>query len=99
MILSKIEQETIFSFNNEEETAVIHTAAPSWIRKLDKYVSENPKEFQCVEVQSMEGKVISKDYKVPKKLISVRSHTKKKVFTDEQKKVFSERMKEHRNTF
>lgn len=34
--LSKVEMETIISFNAAEDTAELYTADPVWIRKLDK---------------------------------------------------------------
>lgn len=61
------EQETVITFNAEEAHALIYTAYPPMMRKLDKYCKENPDEWQVLRTDS-----ISKSYKCPKEFITIR---------------------------
>jgi hypothetical protein len=72
MGLSRAEQEVVINFNLDEDTASIYTAYPKWINKLDKFTEENPEEFKCTAVNKIDGKVVSKEYTFPKKLITIR---------------------------
>ena len=84
MGLSRLEQETIITLNAEENTAVLWTADPVWIRKMDKLVENNPAEFSQTKQETMDGVVVQKRYEFPKKLLSVRKGTRK--MTEEQRK-------------
>ena len=97
MGISRQEQETIISFNAEEDTATIWASDPSWIRKMDKLVDSNPDEFKCTRQEEMDGQVIQKRYEMPKKYVSIRSKSRKREMTEEQKKINAERLREARN--
>lgn len=75
MRLSRIEQEVVINFNLDEDTASIYTAWPKWINKLDRLCKANPAEFTCTAVNMCEGKVVSKEYTLPKRLVSIRTKT------------------------
>ena len=94
--LSRYEQEVIITFNAEEETAELYTANPVWIRKMDKLVEQNPEQFQEYRRERMDGKVISKSYRFPKRFVTVRSKDKKIDLSDEQRKVLAESMRSKR---
>lgn len=75
MGLSRAEQEVVINFNLDEDTASIYTAYPKWINKLDRLCKANPEEFTCTAVHKCEGKVVSKEYTFPKRLITIRTRT------------------------
>lgn len=81
MKLSKYEQEIVINFNAEEDRAVLYTANPKWIRKMDRLVEKNPQLFSIVRKNE-----VSKTYEFPKKLICIRSKVKTMSMTDEQKR-------------
>lgn len=87
MTLTRVEQEVTINFNAEEDTAIVDTRNPVWIRKLDKLLETNPDEVQLIDENE-----VGKTYKVPKGAIHI-SIRKKRVLTEEQRKSLSERMK------
>lgn len=92
--LSKVEMETIISFNAAEDTAELYTADPVWIRKLDKLVAQNPEQFKPGRVDTCQGEVVAKRYSFPKKFIALRS--RKKQLTDEQREELAARLSKAR---
>ena len=93
MGLSRIEQETIINFNAEEDLATVWAADPVWIRKFDKLVENNPDEFKCTKEIKMDGTIVQKRYEMPKKLITIRSKTRKLDLSDEERQNISNRMR------
>lgn len=62
--LSRYEQEVVINLNTDEEEAMVYTANPVWMRKMDKLC----KEFS--EVIRLKSWIeVSKTYVLPKKLI------------------------------
>lgn len=84
MKLSRIEQETVILYNQEEPTARISTQDPAFIRKLANLASNNE------AVSLVEERTGYAEYVVPKKYIKVFAP---RLLTDEQKQVMSERMR------
>jgi len=87
MTLTRVEQEVTINFNAEEDTAIVDTRNPVWIRKMDKLLEENPDEVRLIDENE-----VGKTYEVPKGAIRI-SIRKKRVLTEEQRKSLSERMK------
>lgn len=87
MKLSKYEQEIVINFNAEEDRAVLYTANPKWIRKMDGLVEKNPQVFSLVREDE-----VSKTYQFPKKLVCIRSKQKTMSMTDEQKEAAKNRL-------
>lgn len=88
MNLSLIEQETIITYNAQEDFAEVYTCYPPMIRKLDKLTQENPEEWKVLRADAM-----GKTYTCPKGLVSLRSKTAlKKELTEAQKQKARERM-------
>ena len=87
MMLSKYEQEIVINFNAEEDIAVLYTANPKWIRKMDALVEKNPQLFSLVREDE-----VSKTYQFPKKLVCIRSKIKTMSMTDEQKEQATKRL-------
>lgn len=85
MGLLKIEQEVVISFNAEEGEADLYTANPAWIRKMDKLVASKPELFRQIREDYYKGKVVSKRYVFPKRLVSIRTKETKLNLTDEQR--------------
>lgn len=98
--LSAYERATIISFNEEEERAVVTTASPVWMRKLDRLCEENPEQFSCEEwdTQRLDGKIIQKRYTFPKRFITIRSRDRKWELTEEQREAARDRMKQINNS-
>ena len=90
--LSKYEQETIISFNEDEKIASVYTYNKAMIKKLDNVCLKFPDLFQ-VDKEDLYGKHLSKTYKIPKKYISVRMP---KSLSDEQKIASAEKAKNMR---
>lgn len=94
--LSRYEQEVIINFNAGEDTATLYTANPQWTRKLDRLVEQNPEQFEMYRQEKMDGRVISKAYRFPKRFVTVRSKDTKRELTDDQRAELARRMKERR---
>lgn len=87
--LTDIEQETVIQFDNSSNIATVYSANKSIINKLDKLG------YVCYNVDTIEGNVMAKTYKVPKKLISFR---KERQLSEKTKAKAAERMKKlHEN--
>lgn len=96
MALTAAERETVISFSDVDNVAVIYSASPVFIRKMDRLLLENPNEFQELidrrQYMDEEKNIIqSKTYTMPKHLISIR--TKSRTYTDEQREAMAERMR------
>lgn len=98
--LSAYERATTVNFNEEEERAVVITASPVWMRKLDRLCEENPEQFSCEEwdTQRLDGKIVQKRYTFPKRFITIRSRDRKQELTEEQREAARDRMKQINNS-
>ena len=85
---SRLEQETIINFNEEEKEASVYTFNRALQRKLARLAEEHPDE--CRKAKTWQpGESV--EYIVPKKWIKV-SPPKKVNYTDEQKAALAERL-------
>lgn len=85
---SRIEQETIFLFNEEEKTASVYTFNKSLQKKLAILAKERPEECYLDKPQNtLDGAV---EYIVPKKWIKIRAN---RILSDEERAALSERAK------
>lgn len=85
---SRLEQETIINFNEEEKVASVYTFNRALQRKLARLAEEHPDE--CIRAKTWQpGESV--EYIVPKKWIKV-SPPKKVNYTDEQKAALAERL-------
>ncbi len=87
------EQETTISFSRDSESASVWTNDRTVMTKLDKLCEKNPDIYRATEVGKAQddGSILSKEYVMPKLLLSFRSGRTKKVLTEEQKLVLKER--------
>jgi len=76
MTLSKIEQETIILYNEEEKTATVNTCNKSLIKRLDGFCAKS------ALYSLIKSDEYSKTYIIPKKYISIRFAP---VITDEKR--------------
>lgn len=86
MIINVDEQETVINFGRTDDKVILYTSDRTWMTKLDKLVSVNPKDFRVIEENE-----VSKRYEFPKSLLTIRKG--KTNLTDEQRRELSERMK------
>ena len=84
MKLSKLEQESIILYNEEESTASIYTHDPKLIRKLKRLAEKYPD--KVYPDKAVHAGAVS--YAVPKSCVSVREP-----FSDERRRAASERAK------
>lgn len=89
MKLTRYEQETIINANAEDKTAVVYTADPVYMRKLDALVAKHPETYKVIKEND-----ISKTYEFPKKLLQFRQPI---VLTEEQKAIRAERLNNIKN--
>ena len=85
---SRLEQETIINFNEEEKVASVYTFNRALQRKLSRLAEEHPDECRRAKTWQPGESV---EYIVPKKWIKV-SPPKKVNYTDEQKAALAERL-------
>ena len=89
MKLSKLEQESIILYNEEESTASIYTHDPKLKRKLKRLAEKYPDKVYPDKVypdKAVHAGAVS--YAVPKSCVSVREP-----FSDERRRAASERAK------
>lgn len=88
MSLSIAEQEIHISAGRDEEYAEAYCSDSTWITKMDKLVTKSPELFTVVKEDD-----VSKTYRFPKRLISIRSSIVTREYTDEQRKIMADRLK------
>lgn len=86
MGLSIEEQEVHIGASRDEEYATAYCSDSTWITKFDKLVKKSPDLFSVIAEND-----ISKTYKFPKRLISIRSTIKE--VSEEQKAAMAKRMR------
>ena len=69
MKLSRYEQETVITYNEEEKTAGVYTHNKALLRRLDKLAQERPDECR-LEKARPDGR--SADYIIPKAWVRIR---------------------------
>ena len=95
MAFLKIEQETMINFNDGEDEAMLYTADPVMIHKMDKLVEENPEQFRGEVHSRYKGKVYGMKYYFPKRFVSIRTKDIKRTVSEEQRQQARERMKKY----
>ena len=89
--LTKIERETLISFNAAEDTAEL-----VMIRRMNKIVEENPEMFKGeVHSRFRDGEICAMNYIFPRRFVSIRTKDIKRILTEEQKQKARERMLEY----
>lgn len=86
MRLSRYEQETVITYNNEEKTATVYTCDKSLISKLDEMAR---KDSTIIETKRDE---YSKTYELPKRYIKVKIPRQ---LSEEQRKTLAERARKN----
>lgn len=88
MGLSIEEQEIHISASRDEEFATAYCSDSTWITKMDKLVTKSPELFEVIAEND-----VSKTYKFPKRLLSIRSTIVQREYTDEQRQAMAARLK------
>ena len=92
------EQETIIQFNRDEKHATIYTSDSTMMTKLDKLCETAPDNYKCTKEETIKGDTVSKFYRLEDKtLLSLRSKKKEMNYSEEQRKMLSERMRNIKN--
>ena len=92
MAFLKIEQETVINFNAAEDKAMLYTADPVIIRKMDKIVEKNPEQFSSEVHSRYKGKIYAMKYYFPKRFVSIRTKDIVKKVTEEQRQKAREQL-------
>ncbi len=87
--LPTAEQETVITIDRETRRARIYTSDTRYINKLDK-------RYERVRVHRNADGITAVEYEVPEKLVSFRSGVTTRVYTDEERRILSERAKKQR---
>lgn len=82
-------QETHISYMRDEDFAYLYTTDRTTMTKMDKRVKNSPELFSIDKQND-----ISKTYKFPKRLVSIRGKIRE--MSDEQRQAAAERLKENR---
>ena len=90
--LSAYERETTIIMNDEDDFITIYTCQRPMMTKIDKLRKSNPDTYELIKQDEY-----SKTYKCPKKLISFRTPSAKRILSEEQKDELRIRMKNARN--
>jgi hypothetical protein len=92
MVLQDFERESAIWYSDADKTANLTTFNKSLINKMDKYCKEFPNTYKLIREIILDGEIAGKEYSFPKKLVSIRQPSSRKM-TDEQKKAAGERLK------
>ena len=92
MGLSIEEQEIHISASRDEDFATAYCSDSTWITKMDKLVTKSPELFEVIAEND-----VSKTYKFPKRLLSIRSTIVQREYTDEQRQAMAARLKAARD--
>ena len=85
MRIPKEEQETIINFNTKNKIATVYTRDPTFMKQMDKLVSEYPDTFRCKYVSE-----VDRVYEVPAASVTFR---KPRRLTNEQREAARKRIK------
>lgn len=91
-MLTKVEKETIITYNEAEPTADVFTYNKALIRKLEKLCAEYPQEFKNIVNTGDE----SKSFVVPKKYVKVTAPRKFNGKTREKMVEMAKRLNERK---
>jgi hypothetical protein len=93
MGLSRLEQETVVTFNAAEEGIRIYTAYPPLMRKL----ASSP-EYTLVKEYRQDGEVVAMDFTAARNMITIRSKAPaRREMTEEERMAAAERLAEIRS--
>ena len=93
MGLSRLEQETVVTFNAAEEGIRIYTAYPPLMRKL-----ASSTEYTLVKEYRQDGEVVAMDFTAARNMITIRSKAPaRREMTEEEKMAAAERLAEIRS--
>lgn len=84
------EQETIINIPRDENIAYICTSDTTMMTRLDKQVKANPSEWKLTDRNDEFN-----FYQCPKRLISFRTQTSKREYTDEQRQEMAQRARDN----
>lgn len=94
--LEKWERETVITWDDGTHSATLTTYNTAMIRKMDDYCKKHPKEYRLHNEIIYDDEVVGKEYKFPKRLVTVRQPTTR-TMTDEQKQNAAKRLQKARN--
>lgn len=91
MSLEACERETHITISDSEDEYTVYSCQKKVISKLEKLG------IQAYKVETIEGEVVGKYFKVPYKCISFKKEYKKRELTEEERKAIGERLRAGRS--
>ena len=88
------EQEIVITMSGRTDIVKVYTSYPHWMKRLDKYCEEEPDNWKCVKVDTIDGDAIGKFYEAPRDLLKLQK--RKRQISEEQKKASAERLAKYR---
>lgn len=85
-MLSAIERETVIQMSSIDNEWNVYTSQKNIMRKIEKLGIEPYK------VDKIDGEIVAKFYKVPKKQIKIVKQRAKREYTEEERRILIERM-------
>lgn len=89
------EQEIVIIMSGRTDIVKVYASYPHWIKRLDKYCEEEPDNWKCVKVDTIDGDVVGKFYEAPRDLFKLQK--RKRRISEEQKRASAERLARYRN--
>jgi hypothetical protein len=89
--LSASERETVITYSEENNIATVYTCQRPMMTKMDRLCKSNPDTYKLIKSDEY-----SKTYSMPKSLISFRSSKVKREYSEEQRKVMADRLRQSR---
>lgn len=86
--LSLYEQETIISFNRAERNATVYTHEPA----LKKRLKQLAEEFEEIQLEKEDKDWGSAEYTIPKELATIRKPRSKRILSEEEKELLTNRL-------
>lgn len=91
------EQETHINFSRNDERAIIYTSDTTTMTKLNKLIAMQDTEWKLESESKLKtGEIIGRTYSCPVQFISFRAKRVIRQYTDEQKRIVADRLRETR---
>lgn len=84
--LSRAEKEVVLTIDEETQEWTAYVSSPYWMRRFERAG------WECTHTEYFpDGRVLSKNYKAPKKRVGILKERPKRELTEEERKILRER--------
>lgn len=85
-------QETSILYGRSEDMVYVTTSDLTQMNRLDKLANDEGSDWECCNEMWQDGKIVFKEYRAPKSLLSFRRAIAKRELSEEQKRAIGERL-------